>query len=95
MSSSPALSATIAMMSSGALPKVALSSPPTASPVRVASCSVACTMRLAMGIMASAAEKNSSGAATPRCSSASVTGMNTNSHSMENFRLINISFRLV
>ena len=35
MSSRPALSATKAMISSGALPKVALSSPPMASPVRV------------------------------------------------------------
>lgn len=36
MSNSPALRATIEMISSGALPKVALSSPPTASPVREA-----------------------------------------------------------
>lgn len=57
MSSMPALSATNAMMSSGALPNVALSKPPMASPVREAICSVAWMMRLAMGMMDSAAEK--------------------------------------
>ena len=67
MSSSPARSATMAMISSGALPKVAFSRPPTASPVRVASCSVACTIRRAIGTMASAAAKNTNGAvARPR-----------------------------
>ena len=50
-----------AMINSGALPKVAFSNPPTASPVRVAICSVACTIMLAIGMMASAAEKNSTG----------------------------------
>jgi hypothetical protein len=45
------------MMSSGALPKVALSSPPIASPVRVASFSVACTIVDAIGTMATPAEK--------------------------------------
>src|SRR5947199_10850113 len=59
MSNSPAFRATTAMISSGALPKVALSSPPTASPVREAICSVAATMSEAIGIMAThAAKKN-------------------------------------
>ena len=40
-STRPARSATIAMISSAALPKVALSSPPTVGPVRSAICSVA------------------------------------------------------
>src|ERR1043165_867064 len=41
ISSKPAFRATKAMINSGALPKVAFSRPPTASPVRVAICSVA------------------------------------------------------
>jgi len=41
ISSSPDLSATNAMISSGTLPNVALSSPPAAGPNRLASCSVA------------------------------------------------------
>jgi hypothetical protein len=64
MSKNPALSATSAMISSGAFPNVALSKPPMASPVRVASCSVAITISRAMGTIASAAEKNSSGGVT-------------------------------
>ena len=43
-STRPARSATIAMMSSAALPKVALSSPPMVGPVRCARCSVASPM---------------------------------------------------
>lgn len=86
MSKSPALRATTAMISSGALPNVALRSPPTASPVRDATCSVARTMRLAMGMIASAAEKNTTGAETrPPCSSATATGMKTSSQSREGF----------
>jgi len=53
----PAFRATRAMINSGALPKVALSRPPIASPVRIATCSVACTISRAIGMMASAAEK--------------------------------------
>ena len=78
MSKYPALSATSAMISSGALPKVALSKPPMASPVRVASCSVERTISRAMGTIASAAEKNSIGAGTCACSSTTEMGMKTN-----------------
>ena len=75
------------MINSGALPKVALSRPPTASPVRVASCSVANTMSRAMGMMEIAAEKNTIGADTlPACSSATVMGMNTKSQCIDGFR---------
>ena len=64
------------MISSGALPKVALSSPPMASPVREAMCSVASTMSVAIGIIATHALKKiqvcASGAT---CSSMMTTGM--------------------
>ena len=55
---SPARSATMAIMSSAALPKVALSSPPTAGPLRLARCSVASPMYPASGMMAAAARAN-------------------------------------
>src|SRR6266576_3998677 len=75
MSNSPALRATIAMISSGALPKVAFSSPPMASPVRNAICSVASTMRCAMGMIATQAEKKIHVCACGQtCSSATVMG---------------------
>src|SRR5215813_5917962 len=51
-SCSPARKAASAMMSSAALPKVALSSPPTPSPMRSASCSVARPIHAARGRMA-------------------------------------------
>jgi integrase len=51
-SSSPARNAASAIMSSAALPKVALSSPPTPSPKRSASCSVARPIHPARGRMA-------------------------------------------
>ena len=50
-----ALSATIAMISSAALPNVALSSPPIVGPERSASSSVAVPMRPAAGMSESAA----------------------------------------
>ena len=94
MSTYPALRATSAMMSSGALPNVAFSSPPTASPVRVAICSVARTIIAAIGTMASAAEKKTTGAGeAPMCSTASVIGMNASSQLIEGFmteRLLSI-----
>jgi len=49
------------MISSGALPNVALSRPPTASPVRMAICSVDRTINTAIGTMANAAEKKITG----------------------------------
>jgi hypothetical protein len=63
----------------GALPNVALSRPPMASPVQVASCSVERTIRLAIGTIASAAEKNRTGDGTAAYSSTSETGMKTKS----------------
>ena len=86
MSSRPAFSATSAMISSGALPNVALSSPPTASPVRVASCSVESTISRAMGMIASAAEKKSTGAGTCARSSARETGMNASSQLIDGLK---------
>src|SRR6476646_4956311 len=71
------------MISSGALPNVALSSPPIASPVRVASCSVDSTISRAAGTIASAAEKKMTGGGTCAYSSAIDTGMNTNSQLSE------------
>ncbi len=67
------------MISSGALPNVAFSRPPMASPVREASCSVDTTISRAMGMMESAAEKNSTGAGTCTRSSATDTGMKISS----------------
>ena len=52
------------MISSGALPKVALSRPPTASPVRIAICSVDRTINTATGTIANAAEKKITGGGT-------------------------------
>src|SRR5437588_12490736 len=74
------------MIIAGALPNVALSRPPTASPVRVESCSVACTINAAIGTIASAAEKKITGGGRwPTCSRATVTGMKTNSQWMDGF----------
>ena len=55
--------ATKVMINSGALPNVALSNLAMASPVRMAICSVACTTRPAIGVMASAAERRAPEAA--------------------------------
>src|SRR5262245_53789040 len=79
----PVRSAAKAMISSAALPNVALSRPPTPSPSRVASCSVACPIQPASGTIASA-----DAAKIARCrsgashSSASVIGTNTSSQLM-------------
>jgi hypothetical protein len=63
------------MISSGRLPNVALSSPPSAAPVYAARCSVLWTMSAASGTIARAATKKMSGAAAPRISSPAATGM--------------------
>src|SRR5262245_34146746 len=86
MSKSPALSATSAMIISGALPKVALRRPPMASPVRVASCSVDSTIKCAIGTIDRPAEKNKTGSGTWAYSSASVTGMNANSQLIDGLK---------
>ena len=62
---SPALSAKMPMMSSVALPKVALRSPPTTGVVRVANSSVDWPMSLASGTMASAERKKTVTGETP------------------------------
>src|SRR4051812_40361815 len=78
ISKRPALRATSAIINSGALPKVALSNPPMASPVRVESCSVEATIKAAIGTIATAAEKNKTGAGMLcTCSSTTVNGMNS------------------
>src|SRR5262252_4710272 len=82
MSNRPALSATNAMINSGALPNVAFSRPPIASPVRVAICSVDSTISRAIGTIDSAAEKKSAGAGACAYSSASDTGMKIRSQFM-------------
>src|SRR5262245_43528041 len=71
------------MISSGALPNVAFSKPPIASPVRSASCSVESTIRRAMGTIASAAEKNNTGGGTCASSRSREMGMNANSQLTE------------
>jgi hypothetical protein len=73
------------MISSGALPNVALSRPPIASPVRVETCSVDRTINDAIGTIATAAEKKIIGAETPACSRISAIGMKTKSQSIEGF----------
>src|SRR4051812_39169637 len=75
------------MINSGALPNVALSRPPIASPVRVAICSVATTIRRAIGTIAIAAEKNNTGSGTCAYSSAREIGMNTKSQLIEGFSM--------
>src|SRR5262245_19465631 len=86
MSKKPARSATSAMIISGALPKVALSRPPIASPVRVDSCSVDSTIKCAIGTIASPAEKKRTGSATCAYSSASDSGMNANSQLIDGLK---------
>ena len=56
---SPSLTAIRAMMSSGALPKVALRKPPIPGPVCSAACSVASPISHASGISETAARTNS------------------------------------
>ncbi len=75
-SCSPAWSANSAMISSGALPNVTLSSPPTPGPERAASSSVALPINAAVGTTPSAAvRKMTAGPALAR-SSATAIGMN-------------------
>src|SRR6476661_7731818 len=76
----PAPSATRAMISSGALPKVTLSRPPMPGPERAASSSVARPMSAAVGITPSAEAKKISGAPAWATSSAMASGMNGRSH---------------
>jgi hypothetical protein len=54
----PSETATSAMISSGALPKLALRKPPTPAPVYLAACPVASLISQARGIRATAASGN-------------------------------------
>ena len=65
----------MAMISSGRLPNVASSRPPSAAPVCADRCSVLWTMSAASGTIASAATKKTTGAAAPAISSAAAAGM--------------------
>src|SRR2546428_710991 len=67
------------MISSAALPNVALSSPPTPAPSRSAMRSVAAPMSPASGTIASAAHANVATPPQPSHSAAAATGMNTSS----------------
>src|SRR5262245_35117315 len=87
----PARRATTAIMSSGALPKVAFRRPPIASPVRAARCSVAWTRSAAMGMMLRAAAKKTSGGDACFASSTNVTGTRANSQLIDGLRLKAVS----
>ena len=73
---SPSPSANRAMISSGALPKVTLSRPPMPGPERAASSSVALPIMAAVGMMPSAAVKNTTTSLASAMASAIATGMN-------------------
>ena len=64
-----------AMISSGALPKVTLSSPPIPGPERAASSSVARPISAAVGMMPSAAATKTIPAPASRSSSATAAGI--------------------
>ena len=74
-SCSPAPSANRAMISSGALPKVTLSSPPIPGPDCAASSSVARPISAAVGMIAIAATTKITVAEAPTISSATATGI--------------------
>src|SRR4051794_21772698 len=75
-SCSPLCRANRAMISSGALPKVTLSSPPMPGPERAASSSVARPISAAVGTTPSAEEKNTSAGAASITSRTIASGMN-------------------
>lgn len=80
---SPARNAASAMTNSVRLPSVALSRPPTASPVLAATDSVARLSIAASGTIASTdSPKRSVGDASKRCSAANTTGTNTSNQRM-------------
>ena len=93
-SSMPARSATRAMISSAALPSVALRKPPIPSPTRAASFSVARPSRPASGMMATQASTNTSSGLSGRAwCSKSVTGTASSSHaSGASARMLRIIF---
>ena len=72
----PALRAKSAMISSGALPNVTLSSPPMPGPERAASSSVARPISAAVGITPAAAKKNTTTGSACASSTAIASGMN-------------------
>ncbi len=70
---------TSAIMNSAALPRVALSRPPTVGPARVAKTSVAQPIAAARYTSAAAAAKNVKIAGPPKYSEAAAAGKNTRS----------------
>ena len=76
-SSSPALRANIEMISSAALPKVALSSPPMPGPTRSAIASVAAPICPASGMTAAAESTNTTSPGASRNSATAVAGTKT------------------
>ena len=76
-SCSPSLSANRAMMSSGALPNVTFSRPPTPGPARPAASSVARPIAAAAGTSARAAVKKTTVSDAFAASSAIAAGMKT------------------
>src|SRR5262249_59326562 len=72
----PSASAKAAMISSGALPNVTLTKPPTPGPVRAARCSVAAPIRAAAGTTPRAEVANTATGEAPASLRTSATGMN-------------------
>src|SRR2546422_764754 len=86
-STRPARSATIATISSAALPQVALSKPPMAGPHRAASASVAAPISAASGTTARPAAMNTASGGASSQATAQDTGMTTSSqraHGIQN-----------
>ena len=73
----PSASAKIAMISSGALPKVTFTSPPTPGPALAESCSVASPISAAIGTIASAEAANTTEESTSAKCRAAATGTKT------------------
>ena len=94
MSIKPAFRATIAMINSVALPKIALSKPPMEGPVTIATSSVAVLNQIARGIMPKADVMQT--VREPQCkySAAMEMGMKINS-AMERIFLIDIRTRIM
>jgi len=94
MSIKPAFRATMAMINSVALPKIALSKPPMEGPVTIATSSVAVLNQIARGIMPKADVMQT--VSEPQCkySAAIEMGMKINS-AMERIFLIDIGTRMV
>src|SRR5690242_9931595 len=93
-STNPARRATMATMSSAALPKVAFKRPPAAGPARAASASVAAPISAARGTTASAETRNTAGPGAPSQASTHEAGTATRSQRCQGIRRLEVS-RLV